>query len=245
MIMVGWIKFDENSKLTNDRVSIAYDTHDDRGIRYAYGYFQFVGGKCICFWKDGHHLSRTVKVEDIRYWMPIPAFDAVEECSEDEENIFRLALDKYLSHYEDMGLGISLHTRRVAKFFFDLGLKVKPIDFDVVRDDFAQDVYRILDADPTNDRANQIIDAFDRLPTVIDKFVWHDKSEKPEYDKSDGALNLIAVAGVTKGTNGHVAMSVASLQEDGKLYSPISDEEYEIDGCKFTKWAYVDELANV
>ena len=73
--MAGWIKFDKNSKLTNDRVSIAYDTHDDRGIRYAYGYFQFMGGECICFWKDGHDNPKTVKTDDIRYWMPVPAFE--------------------------------------------------------------------------------------------------------------------------------------------------------------------------
>lgn len=40
------------------------------------------------------------------------------------------------------------------------------IDCDAVRDDFIAEVYRVLDADPTNDRANAIIDAFDSLPTV-------------------------------------------------------------------------------
>ena len=40
------------------------------------------------------------------------------------------------------------------------------IDCDAVRDNFIAEVYRVLDADPTNDRANAIIDAFDSLPTV-------------------------------------------------------------------------------
>lgn len=40
------------------------------------------------------------------------------------------------------------------------------VNVDDVRDEFIQDIYRILDADPTNDRANQIIDVFDTLPTV-------------------------------------------------------------------------------
>ena len=40
------------------------------------------------------------------------------------------------------------------------------INVDEVREDFMQEVYRVLDADPTNDRANQIIDAFDNLPTI-------------------------------------------------------------------------------
>ena len=35
------------------------------------------------------------------------------------------------------------------------------IDCDAVRDNFIAEVYRVLDADPTNDRANAIIDAFD------------------------------------------------------------------------------------
>lgn len=41
------------------------------------------------------------------------------------------------------------------------------IDADDVREEFMQEVYRILDADATNDRANQIIDAFDNLPSVV------------------------------------------------------------------------------
>ena len=40
------------------------------------------------------------------------------------------------------------------------------VDVDTVREDFIMEVYRVLDADPTNDRANAIIYAFDSLPTV-------------------------------------------------------------------------------
>ena len=40
------------------------------------------------------------------------------------------------------------------------------VDVDAVREDFITEVYRILDADPTNDRANAIIYAFDSLPTI-------------------------------------------------------------------------------
>ena len=40
------------------------------------------------------------------------------------------------------------------------------VNIDDVREYFMQEIYRILDADPTNDRANQIIDVFDSLPTV-------------------------------------------------------------------------------
>ena len=40
------------------------------------------------------------------------------------------------------------------------------VDVDAVRENFITEVYRVLDADPTNDRANAIIYAFDSLPTV-------------------------------------------------------------------------------
>jgi len=40
------------------------------------------------------------------------------------------------------------------------------VDVDAVREDFITEIYRVLDADSTNDRANAIIDAFDSLPTV-------------------------------------------------------------------------------
>lgn len=43
------------------------------------------------------------------------------------------------------------------------------INVDDARDDFMSEVYRVLDADTTNDRANQIIQAFDSLPTVAIK----------------------------------------------------------------------------
>lgn len=50
------------------------------------------------------------------------------------------------------------------------------VDVDAVREDFMKEVYRVLDADPTNDRANAIIDAFDSLPIV---------SKQPEVDLED------------------------------------------------------------
>lgn len=75
----SWIKFVPSLDLPKERVSIAYDTHDERGVRYAYGYFQFHNGTCGCFWKDGNEQPKAVKAEDIRYWMPIPSLDVQEE----------------------------------------------------------------------------------------------------------------------------------------------------------------------
>ena len=72
--------------------------------------------------------------------------------------------------------------------------------------------------------------------------VWHDKSEKPLYNKKNNALNMIAVAGVTKFSNGQEAMSIGQLLPDGKIYTPISGKEYKFEECPFTKWAYVEDL---
>lgn len=55
------------------------------------------------------------------------------------------------------------------------------VDVDAVREDFMREVYRILDADPTNDRANAIINAFDSLPTI--------SQEQPELCKGWVARN--------------------------------------------------------
>ena len=82
----GWIKFVPSLDLPKERVSIAYDTHDERGVRYAYGYFQFYNGTCGCFWKDGNEQPKVVKAEDIKYWMPVHSLDIQEEpASEDLE----------------------------------------------------------------------------------------------------------------------------------------------------------------
>lgn len=43
------------------------------------------------------------------------------------------------------------------------------VNVDDVREDFIDEVYRVLNADSTNDRANQIVDAFDNLPTITIK----------------------------------------------------------------------------
>lgn len=74
-----WIKFVPSLDLPKERVSIAYDTHDERRVRYAYGYFQFHGGTCTMFWKDGNEQPKSVKAADILYWMPIPSFDSIRD----------------------------------------------------------------------------------------------------------------------------------------------------------------------
>ena len=56
------------------------------------------------------------------------------------------------------------------------------VDVDAVREDFITEVYRVLDADSTNDRANAIIEAFDSLPTVSQK--------QPEVDLEKAARHV-------------------------------------------------------
>ena len=73
-----WREFIPSIDLPKERVSIAYETHDDRGLRFAYGYFQFYNGTCTHFWKDGNEQPKSIKADDIRYWMPIPYFTVVQ-----------------------------------------------------------------------------------------------------------------------------------------------------------------------
>lgn len=101
----GWIKFVPSLALPKERVSIAYDTHDERGVRYAYGYFQFHNGTCSCFWKDGNEQPKVVKVEDIRCWMPVPPLEAQEEpISEDVEEAAKHYLYSNIL-YDDVYVG--------------------------------------------------------------------------------------------------------------------------------------------
>ena len=60
------------------------------------------------------------------------------------------------------------------------------INADDVREDFIQEVYRVLDADSTNDRANQIIDAFDNLPTVV----YSNQGEQKPVGKVESNFNV-------------------------------------------------------
>lgn len=66
-----WIAFNPSDNLPAEKVSVVYNTHDERVLKYAYGHFQFNSGRVICFWADGS-IRKTIKVDDIKYWMPIP-----------------------------------------------------------------------------------------------------------------------------------------------------------------------------
>lgn len=107
-----WIKFYPSLDLPKERVSIAYDTHDDRGYRFAYGHFQFYNGTCGCFWKDGNEQPKVVKAEDIKYWMPIPSFDVQEEPASEDLNT---AAKEYANNITEK-IGYRLQLRRAVCF---------------------------------------------------------------------------------------------------------------------------------
>jgi hypothetical protein len=106
----GWIKFVPSLDLPKERVSIAYDTHDERGYRFAYGYFQFHNGTCSSFWKDGNEQPKAVKVDDIKYWMPIPSFDSMQEepVSNDLKEAADNALESIADQYDIISVGSCL-----------------------------------------------------------------------------------------------------------------------------------------
>ena len=56
------------------------------------------------------------------------------------------------------------------------------VNVDEVRENFINEVYRVLDSDPNNDRANQIIDAFDSLPTIV---IENQGEQKPAWSEED------------------------------------------------------------
>lgn len=77
---------------------------------------------------------------------------------------------------------------------------------------------------------------------IREKGLWHDVLEKPRFDNTVGALNQIVVSGKNTASGGSTAMSVASLNEDGTLFCPINEKEYEWGECPFTKWAYAKDV---
>ena len=96
----------------------------------------------------------------------------LKESGNDDERMWKLIKKYAHSNISDMVLNADHITREQLESWLENESKQKPVmegtfvNVDEVRDDFMQEVYRVLDADPTNDRANQIIDAFDYLPTI-------------------------------------------------------------------------------
>lgn len=94
------------------------------------------------------------------------------------------------------------------------------VDIDAVREDFITEVYRVLDADPTNDRANAIINAFDSLPTV--------SQEQPEVDLENYLENYFK--------EWHIEEEIGLTKPDG--WSCIVDDLKDI-ARHFAEWGAI------
>lgn len=112
------------------------------------------------------------RLDDAKYWHDVSEGDipaVLEEifpelCESDGYNWIPKEIIKYLKEKGDF--------RSCWIAWLEKQGEQKPViegtfvNVDEVRDDFMQEVYRALYSDSTNDRANQIIDAFDHLPTI-------------------------------------------------------------------------------
>ena len=103
------------------------------------------------------------------------------------------------------------------------------VNVDEVREDFIQEIYKILVTDPTNDRANQIISAFDNLPTVTiessEEAMKYLKENHSPSEVSDfqAAMNIAVAKAYDKGKADTIAemQSPAWSEEDEKMLNDI------------------------
>lgn len=108
---------------------------------------------------DAEHLRKEVKI------LEKASHKFALGCADRETRKFHEGKDYA---YQHVGVIIDSLQQEQSEFSSNL------VDIDAVREDFMTEVYRVLDADSTNDRANAIIYAFDSLPTVC--------QEQPEVD---------------------------------------------------------------
>lgn len=98
------------------------------------------------------------------------------------------------------------------------------VNVDDVREDFMQQVYSILDADATNDRANLIIDAFDSLPTLGRE----KQGEQMSVDKIESKFK--------------VGDWVVYGDEDVDLITGLCDKGYEVNDCAYIPFGCEDDM---
>ncbi len=98
-------------------------------------------------------------------------------------------------------------------------------DNDAYREDFIGIVYNLLQDDGTNDRANQIIDAFDLAPEVeIETMMPNDPLTLEQLREMDGEPVWIApVKGKCKITARWMLISGYHLEKDIYLFTPNSN----------------------
>lgn len=185
----GWIKFVPSLDLPKERVSIAYDTHDERGVRYAYGYFQFHNGTCGCFWKDGNEQPKVIKAEDIKYWMLVHSLDMQEEpVSEDLDEAAKEwlspQLDKsYAKYGEAKMMELTKFDGYAMLEAIEFGAKWKEEQFEKNRLEHCNSI--------TNEQAeleqkflDEHLDKYNRMPTFLDAIEYGMRLQKEQMMKN-------------------------------------------------------------
>ena len=71
---------------------------------------------------------------------------------------------------------------------------------------------------------------------------WHGKDERPEYTADSRSSNQLLVYGSSKLGEG---CSVCNIMDDGTVYAPIAGKNLTWTECRFTHWAYIDEIMPV
>jgi hypothetical protein len=112
------------------------------------------------------------------------------------------------------------------------------VNMDDVREDFVQEVYRVLDADSTNDRANQIIDAFDNLPTVTIENQGEQKQDPCEHCK-DVMLNCHNFPCVKKRAFEQGKSALEVIKEDGEKITYSETDGYKLVEPKFHEGEWI------
>lgn len=117
--------------------------------------------------------------------------DVFPELKESEDEKIRKKLIAYFVRYKEQAIcGVKtfygIPSDKILAWLEKQG-EQKSVDgtfvnVDDVREDFVKEVYRVLDTDTNNDRANQIIEAFDNLPTVT---IEKQGEQKPAWSEED------------------------------------------------------------
>ena len=154
---------------------------------------------------------------------------------------------KYIINFVEVNKEVNLSTTDADRMlaWLEKQGEQKPIEgtfinIDDVREHFINEVYRVLDADPTNDRANQIINAFDTLPTtdIQRKPVVTDKGGQVSHtdiDTSDFKDVLADIIVSSQGLCTYTACKDVAERETPLLLSKLKFEQ------KPVEWSEEDE----
>lgn len=114
---------------------------------------------------------------------------------------------------------------------------MKLYDNDAYRDEFMELVYSLLSSDGTNDRANQIIDAFDMAPVVEAELLPpNDPLTLEGLRKMDGEPVWVVTGSAFNAGRG--CWDICDWWDKNTVMFPYSGEQPRIDDCGITWTAY-------